>query len=51
MDFYPFLFILTVRGMGTNLKWYHKLLIILGIIVNAWGVIAINKFPNVPVLV
>src|SRR5450756_1110200 len=22
MDFYPFLFILTVRGMGTNLKWY-----------------------------
>ena len=47
MDFYPFLFILTVRGMGTNLKWYHKLLIILGIVVNAWGVIAINKFPNI----
>jgi len=47
MDFYPFLFILTVRGMGTNLKWYHKLLIILGIIVNLWGVVAINKFPNV----
>ena len=51
MDFYPFLFVLTVRGMGTNLKWYHKLLIILGIVVNAWGVIAINKFPSVPVLV
>ncbi len=51
MDFYPFLFVLTVRGMGTNLKWYHKLLIILGIIINAWGVIAINKFPNVHVLV
>jgi hypothetical protein len=51
MDFYPFLFVLTVRGMGTNLKWYHKLLIILGIIVNAWGVIAINKFPDVHVLV
>jgi hypothetical protein len=47
MDFYPFLFVLTVRGMGTNLKWYHKLLIVLGIIVNAWGVIAINKFPNI----
>jgi hypothetical protein len=46
MDFYPFLFVLTVRGMGTNLKWYHKLLIVLGIIVNAWGVIAINKFPG-----
>ncbi|MGD0449480.1 MAG: hypothetical protein ABSA79_00310 [Candidatus Bathyarchaeia archaeon] len=51
MDFYPFLFVLTVKGMGTNLKWYHKLLIILGVIVNMWGVIAINKFPNVPVLV
>jgi len=51
MDFYPFLFILTVRGMGPNLKWYHKLLIIAGIIVNAWGVIAINQFPGVPTLI
>ena len=51
MDFYPFLFVLTVRGMGPNLKWYHKLVIILGIVVNAWGVIAINKFPDVHVLV
>ena len=51
VDFYPFLFLLTVRGMGGNLKWYHKLLIIIGIIVNCWGVIAINKFPGIPVLV
>jgi hypothetical protein len=51
VDFYPFLFVLTVRGMGTNLKWFHKILIILGIIVNVWGVLAINKFPGVPVLV
>jgi hypothetical protein len=51
MDFYPFLFILTVRGMGNNLRWYHKLLIVIGIIVNCWGVIAINKFPDVSVLV
>ncbi len=51
MDFYPFLFVLTVKGMGTKLKWYHKVLIILGIVVNAWGVIAINKFPDVHVLV
>jgi hypothetical protein len=51
MDFYPFLFVLTVRGMGPNLKWYHKVLIVFGIIINAWGVIAINKFPNVQVLV
>jgi hypothetical protein len=51
MDFYPFLFVLTVRGMGTNLKWYHKVLIILRIVINLWGVIAINKFPDVHVLV
>lgn len=51
MDFYPFLFLLTVRGMGSNLKWYHKLLIVLGIIVNLWGVVAINKFPDAQVLV
>jgi hypothetical protein len=51
MDFYPFLFVLTVKGMGPNLKWYHKALIIAGIFINAWGVIAINKFPNVSVLV
>lgn len=51
MDFYPFLFILAVRGIGSNLRWYHKLLIVIGIIVNCWGVIAINKFPDVSVLV
>jgi hypothetical protein len=50
MDFYPFLFILTIRAMGTKLHWQHKLLITLGIIVNLIGVVAINKFPNVPVL-
>jgi multisubunit Na+/H+ antiporter MnhG subunit len=46
VDFYPFLFILTIRGMGTNLRWYHKILIILGVIVNLWGTIAFNRFPN-----
>lgn len=44
VDFYPFLYVLTVRGMGDKLKWYHKLLIILGIVVNLWGAIAFNKF-------
>jgi hypothetical protein len=44
VDFYPFLFLLTARGMGPNLRWYHKLLIILGIIVNLWGTIAFNRF-------
>jgi hypothetical protein len=51
MDFYPLLFLLTVRGIGRDLRWYHKVLIILGIIVNFVGVIAINKFPGVSVLV
>jgi hypothetical protein len=45
VDFYPFLFVLTVRGMGERLRWYHKFLIVLGIVVNLWGVIAFNKFP------
>lgn len=46
VDFYPFLFILTIKGMGTSLRWYHKILIILGIIVNLWGTIAFNRFPS-----
>ena len=51
VDFYPFLFLLTVRGMGGNLKWYHKVIIIIGVIVNFIGVVAINKFPGTSVLV
>ena len=51
MDFYPFLYVLTVRGMSGNLRWYHKLLIIFGIVVNVWGAVAVNKFPNSHVLV
>lgn len=44
MDFYPFLFLLTVRGIGNNIRWHHKVLISIGIIVNLWGVLWINKF-------
>lgn len=44
VDFYPFLFLLTARGMGANLRWYHILLIILGVIVNLWGTLAFNWF-------
>jgi len=44
MDFYPFLLILTTRGMGINLRWYHILLIVIGVLVNLWGVLWINKF-------
>jgi hypothetical protein len=44
MDFYPFLFILTVNGMGEQLRWHHRALIILSVLVNLWGVIWVNKF-------
>jgi len=44
LDFYPFLFLLTVKGIGDGIKWHHKLLIIIGILVNLWGVLWINKF-------
>ena len=44
MDFYPFLYILTVKGMGERIKWHHKVLIVLSVLVNLWGVIWVNKF-------
>ena len=44
LDFYPFLLLLTLKGIGRELKWYHKALIIAGVLVNLWGVLFINKF-------
>jgi len=44
MDFTPFLLILTAKGIGKEIRWYHKSLIILSILVNLWGVLWINKF-------
>jgi len=44
MDFYPFLYILTMKGMGERIRWNHKVLIILSVLVNLWGVIWVNKF-------
>lgn len=44
VDFYPFLILLTIKGVAKgNLRWYHWLLLIISIVVNAWGVILINK--------
>jgi hypothetical protein len=46
VDFYPFLTYLTISGIA-NLngpKWYHWLLLIVGILINTWGVLWINKF-------
>lgn len=44
LDFYPFLFLLTVKGIGDEIKWHHKILIILGILVNLWGVLLIKIY-------
>ncbi len=45
VDFYPFLIFLTIKGVArTKLKPIHWTLLFLGILVNLWGVIWINKF-------
>ncbi len=44
MDFYPFLFVLAIRGMSPSLRWYHKLLLVVGVVVNLWGTLAFNWF-------
>lgn len=44
VDFYPFLLLLTVKGIGDDIRWHHKLLISVGILVNLWGVMCLNKF-------
>lgn len=44
MDFYPFLFLLTLKGVGRNLSWGNWSVLFLGIAVNLWGVLWINKF-------
>jgi len=44
VDFYPFLFILTVLGIGEKIKWHHITLIIIGVIINLWGVLTLSRF-------
>lgn len=45
VDFYPILVFLTIKGIAkTKLKWHHWVLLILGVVVNFWGVVWINKF-------
>ena len=50
VDFYPFLLILITMGMNSflkensDLRWHQKLLIIISILVNSWGILWINKF-------
>lgn len=45
VDFYPFIFFLIAKGLSEKkLKWHHITLLVISIIINAWGVIWINKF-------
>ncbi len=44
LDFYPFLFLLTMKGMGSDLRWHHKGMIGAGIVVNLWAVLWIYQF-------
>jgi hypothetical protein len=44
VDFYPFLFLLTVIGIGDKMKWHHIALITVCILANLWGVLTIQKF-------
>lgn len=45
VDFYPILFLLTIKGIvRTGLKWHHWVLLVVSILVNTWGVLWINKF-------
>lgn len=42
LDFLPFLLILTASGLQNQFKWWAKLLIILSILINLWGVVMIS---------
>ena len=45
VDFYPLLTFLVIKSVAkTGLKWHHWLLLTLGIVVNLWGILWINKF-------
>lgn len=45
VDFYPFLVLLTLLGVKhTGPKRIHWVLLVMGIVVNLWGVLWINKF-------
>ncbi len=40
LDFTPFLWLLVARLIGDNLKWWHIALIVIGVVVNLFGVLA-----------
>jgi hypothetical protein len=44
LDYTPFLWLLAAKLVGDNLKWWHVVLIALGVIVNAAGVLWVYQF-------
>jgi hypothetical protein len=43
----PFLFLLTAYAMGPDLKWQHKAMIVLSVLLNLWAIVWIYHFePN-----
>ena len=43
LDFTPFLWLLVARVIGDEIKWYHKLLISIGVLVNLMGLLWIYQ--------
>lgn len=43
VDFYPLLFLLTVIGIGKSPAWHARLLMIVSIMINLWGMVSIYK--------
>jgi hypothetical protein len=39
LDYMPFLFLLTAHTIGNDMKWHHKLLILLSVFVNFMGIL------------
>ena len=44
LDYMPFMFLLTAHTIGNNMKWYHKALIVLSVMLNLWGVLWVYHF-------
>lgn len=45
VDFYPILTFLTIKSVAhSGPRWHHWFLLVIGILVNLWGVLWINKF-------
>jgi len=44
IDFIPFVFLIIIYALPEKLRWWHWGLLLISILVNAWGVVWINKF-------